>query len=215
MGRPQVAYRETIRRASRAEGKFIRQSGGRGQYGHVVLELSPAENGSGNQFEVAVVGGSVPREFFNAVRSGALEGLLNGVLAGYPVVDVKVVLVDGSSHDVDSSEIAFKIAASMGVKEGLRQGQSVLLEPIMSVEVLCPDSFTGPVIDDMNSRRGRITDIETRGSTQIVRGEAPLAQMFGYVNGLRSLTQGRATFSMQFGQYSPVPDSVAAELIQH
>jgi elongation factor G len=213
VGAPQVAYRETIREAVRAEGRFVRQSGGRGQYGHVILEVEPGASGSGNVFATKVVGGTVPREYFSAVKSGVEDALLNGVLAGFPVVDVKVTLVDGSYHDVDSSEIAFKIAGSMGTKDGLRRARSVLLEPIMKLEIVTPDGFTGSVIDDMNSRRGRITDMESRGNTQIIRGEAPLARMFGYVNNLRSLTQGRATYSMQFSQYAPVPEAVAAEIM--
>jgi elongation factor G len=214
VGNPQVAYRETISQPVRAEGKFIRQAGGRGQYGHVILELEPREQGKGNEVDIQVTGGTVPREYFASIKSGIEDALQNGVLSAFPVVDVKVVCVDGSYHDVDSSEIAFKIAGSMGTKEGLRHGRSILLEPIMRLEVVAPGSFTGAVIDDMNSRRGRITDIETRGTTQIIRGEAPLARMFGYVNGLRSLTQGRATYSMQFSQYAPVPDAVAAEIVQ-
>jgi elongation factor G len=214
VGEPQVAYRETIRQAVRAEGRFVRQSGGRGQYGHVILEMEPGDPGSGSVFETKVVGGTVPREYFSAVKGGVLEALQNGVLAGFPVVDIKVTLVDGSYHDVDSSEIAFKVAGSMGTRDGLQRAKSILLEPIMKLEVVTPDGFTGGVIDDMNSRRGRITDIETRGGTQIIRAEAPLARMFGYVNNLRSLTQGRATYTMHFSQYAAVPEGVAAEITQ-
>ena len=192
----------------------MRQSGGSGQYGHVVLEMEPAESGSGNEFETKIVGGSVPREFFNSVGRGVRDGLSSGVLAGFPIVDVNVTLVDGSSHDVDSSDIAFQIAGSMGLKEGMRQGKSQLLEPIMAVEVVAPESFTGSVIDDMNSRRGRVSNIEARGNTQVIQADVPLGNMFGYVNSLRSLTQGRATFTMQFDHYDPVPASVAEEIIK-
>ena len=214
VGKPQVAYKETIREATRAEGRFVRQSGGRGQYGHVILELEPNESGGGIEFETKVVGGSVPRDYFKAVGKGVRQALQNGVLAGFPVVDVKVRLVDGSSHDVDSSEMSFQIAGSMGTKDGLLKGKSALLEPIMDVEVVAPESFMGTVIDDLNSRRGKISSVEARGTTQVIRGEVPLGSMFGYVNSLRSLTQGRATYTMQFGRYAQVPAAVAAEIIQ-
>ena len=214
VGRPQVAYKETIRAAARVEGRFVRQSGGRGQYGHVVLEMGPGAPGSGITFETKVVGGRVPRDYWKAVERGARECLQSGVLAGFPVVDVYVRLVDGSSHDVDSSELAFQIAASMGVREGLRKGKSRLLEPIMTVEVVAPESFTGSVIEDINSRRGRISAVEARGNTQVIQAQAPLGNMFGYVNSLRSMTQGRATYTMQFGHYEQVPESVAAEIVK-
>ena len=214
VGKPQVAYKETLVKPVRVEGKYVRQSGGSGQFGHVVLEMEPAESGSGNEFETKIVGGSVPREFFNSVGRGVQDGLSSGVLAGFPIVDVNVTLVDGSSHDVDSSDIAFQIAGSMGLKEGMRQGKSQLLEPIMAVEVVAPESFTGSVIDDMNSRRGRVSNIEARGNTQVIQADVPLGNMFGYVNSLRSLTQGRATFTMQFDHYDPVPASVAEEIIK-
>jgi elongation factor G len=196
------------------EGRFVRQSGGKGQYGHVVFEMEPGESGSGISFETKVVGGRVPRDYWKAVERGARECLLSGVLAGFPVVDVHVRLVDGSSHDVDSSELAFQIAASMGAREGLKQGKSQLLEPIMAVEVVAPESFTGPVIEDVNSRRGRILAVEARGNTQVIQAHAPLGSMFGYVNSLRSLTQGRATYTMQFDHYEQVPESVAAEIVK-
>jgi elongation factor G len=215
VGKPQVAYKETISRATKAEGRFVRQTGGRGQYGHVVLELEPREPGEGSDFETKVVGGSVPRDYWNAVQKGVEAALHNGILAGYPVIDVRVRLIDGSAHDVDSSEMAFQIAASMGVRDGLRKGGSQLLEPIMAIEVIAPKSFMGTVIEDLSSRRGRILEAEARGSTQVIRSEAPLATMFGYVNSLRSLTQGRALFTMQFSHYAPVPQSTAAEIIQH
>jgi elongation factor G len=214
VGKPQVAYKETLRQPVKVEGKYVRQSGGSGQYGHVVLEMEPAESGTGNSFETKVVGGRVPREFFSSIERGVKDGLTSGILAGFPVVDVKVKLVDGSSHDVDSSDIAFQIAGSMGAKEGMRQGKSQLLEPIMAVEVVSPESFTGSVIDDLNSRRGRISDMQMRGNTQVIRADVPLGNMFGYVSSLRSMSQGRATFTMQFDHYDSVPGSVAEEIIK-
>ncbi len=214
VGKPRVAYRESITRATRAEGKFIRQSGGKGQYGHVVLEIEPGEQGSGIAFQAKVLGGAIPREYFKPVEQGVREAATAGVLAGFPVADIKVRLVDGSYHDVDSSDIAFKIAGSMALREGLRNAGPQLLEPIMEVEVVTPEAATGAVIDDLNQRRARISDIETRMGTQVVRAEAPLGSMFGYVGSLRSLSQGRATFTMQFGRYAAVPDAVAAEIIK-
>ena len=214
VGKPQVAYKETITQPVRCEGRFVRQSGGKGQFGHVILEIEPADPGEGVSFEAKVVGGRVPREYFRAVETGIRESLQSGILAGFPVVDIRTKLVDGSYHDVDSSEIAFKIAGSMGVREGLRRASSVLLEPIMAVEVVTPESSTGSVIDDLSSRRGQIGGIEARGNTQVIRAEVPLGTMFGYVNSLRSMTQGRATYTMQFEQYSPVPGAVAAEIVQ-
>ncbi|MFQ5699784.1 MAG: elongation factor G [Myxococcota bacterium] len=214
VGKPQVAYKETITRAVRSEGRFVRQSGGRGQYGHAILEMEPSDKGAGIAFEAKVVGGAVPREFFSAVEAGVREALQNGAVAGFPVVDVKVRLVDGSSHDVDSSEIAFKIAGSMAARDGLKKGHSILLEPVMRVEVVAPESFMGAVIDDLNSRRGRVVEVEARGTTQVIRAETPLANMFGYVNSLRSMTQGRATYSMHFDHYAPVPAAVAESIVQ-
>ena len=214
VGRPQVAYRETVTEPSRGEGRLVRQTGGRGQYGHVVLELEPGERGSGIEFDTRVVGGSVPREYFRAVEAGVREAVLSGPVGGFPMVDLRVRLVDGSSHDVDSSEIAFKIAGSMGVRDGIRNGKPILLEPVMQVEVVAPDSFMGAVIDDLNSRRGRIGGVEARGNTQVIRALAPLGSMFGYVNSLRSMTQGRATFTLQFDYYAPVPDAIAGSLVQ-
>ena len=213
VGNPQVAYKETITANSEAEGRFVRQSGGRGQYGHVWLKAMRNPK-PGNLFENKLVGQSIPREFVGAIRQGVEESLTTGPLAGFPVVDVLIQLFDGSYHDVDSSDMAFKIAASMGTREALTKAKPQLLEPVMSVEVVAPESFTGVIIDDLNSRRGRITALEGRGNTQIIRAEAPLASMFGYVNSLRSMTQGRATFTMQFGRYAPVPDSIAAEIVQ-
>jgi elongation factor G len=213
VGKPQVAYRETIAKPVRAEGKFVRQSGGRGQYGHAVLDMAPLARGTGIQFETKVVGGVIPREYYKAIEQGAREALQFGVLAGFPVVDVRAVLVDGSYHEVDSSEIAFKIAASMAVRDGLEKGASQLLEPVMSVEIVAPDSFMGSCIEDLNGRRGRIVGLESRGNTQVIRGEAPLANMFGYVSALRSMTQGRATYTMQFHHYAAVPEATAAQII--
>jgi len=210
VGQPQVAYKETITRPTKAEGRFVRQTGGRGQYGHVKLELEPNEPGGGVEFQTKVVGGSVPREYFKAVKQGVMEALQSGVVSGYPVVDVKVRLVDGSSHDVDSSELAFKVAGSMGARDGLRKGASILLEPIMAVEVVAPEAFMGVIIDDLNSRRGKIVAVEARGATQVIRATVPLANMFGYVNSIRSMTQGRAVYTMQFEHYAPAPESSQA-----
>ncbi|HTR45458.1 MAG TPA: elongation factor G [Thermodesulfovibrionales bacterium] len=213
VGKPQVAYRETIRTATKAEGKFVRQSGGRGQYGHVLLQLEPAEVGKGFEFVNKVVGGSIPREYISAVEKGIREALDSGVLAGYPVVDVKVTLYDGSYHEVDSSEMAFKIAASMGFKDGAKKAKPVLLEPIMSVEVVTPEEYMGDVMGDLNSRRGRIQSMEKRGNAQVIRAEVPLSEMFGYATDLRSKTQGRATYTMQFAHYDEVPKGIADTII--
>jgi elongation factor G len=215
VGKPQVAYKETITEAVRVEGRYIKQSGGSGDYGVVVLEVEPGEPGSGFSFESAVKGGAVPREFVPAVRQGCEEATQSGMLAGFPVVDLKVRLVDGQTHDVDSSERSFKIAASIGAKEALRTAKPVLLEPIMAVEVVTPDEFVGSVQGDLNSRRGAITLIEARGTSQVVRADVPLATMFGYVNNLRSMTQGRATYTMQFSHYEPVPANVAEGIVYH
>ena len=212
IGRPQVAYKETITRPVRVEGRFVRQTGGRGQYGHVWLELEPLPRGEGFVFEDRIVGGVVPKEFIPAVEAGIREAMQTGGVAGYPVVDLKAVLVDGSYHEVDSSEMAFKIAASMALKEGVRRGRPVILEPVMRVEVVTPEEFTGDVIGDLNARRGRIEGMEVRAGTQVVRALVPLATMFGYATDLRSMTQGRATYSMEFDHYAPVPESLAAEL---
>ena len=214
VGRPQVAYRETVRKkVAQVEGKFIRQSGGKGQYGHVVIDLEPAEQGAGFLFEDKIVGGVIPREFIRPVEAGIKEALETGVLAGYPVVDVKVSLVFGSYHDVDSSEMAFKIAGSMAFKEAARAAHPVLLEPIMEVEVVTPADFLGDVIGDLSSRRGKIGGMTQRGDAQVVAGEVPLAEMFGYSTQLRSMTQGRAVYSMQFDHYAEVPKLVAEQII--
>jgi len=212
VGKPQVAYRETIRKTVQAEGKFIKQTGGRGKYGHVWIELSPNEPGKGFEFENAIVGGVVPKEYINPVMNGLQEALRNGVLAGYPVVDIKAKLFDGSYHDVDSDEISFKVAASMAFKQGALKANPVLLEPMMSVEVTTPEDYLGDVMGDLNSRRGKIEGFTSRKDAQVIKAMVPLAQMFGYATILRSMTQGRAIYSMQFAYYSEVPKSVAEEI---
>jgi len=213
IGKPQVAYRETITKAVKAEGKFVRQTGGRGQYGHVVLEVEPNERGAGFVFENKIVGGVVPKEYIAPVEAGIKEAMLTGVVAGFPVVDVKVTLVDGSYHEVDSSELAFKIAGSIGFKEACRKAAPVILEPVMKLEVVTPDDFLGDVMGDINARRGRIEGMEQRGNTQIVRGYVPLAEMFGYATALRSMTQGRAQHTMTFAYYEQVPPALAEEIV--
>ena len=213
VGKPQVAYRETIGKKVKVEGKFVRQSGGRGQYGHVWLEVEPQEPGKGYEFVDAIKGGVVPREYIPAVDKGIQEAMDNGVMAGFPVVDVKVTLIDGSYHEVDSSEMAFKIAGSMGFKEGCQKASPVLLEPIMSVEVVVPEEYMGDVIGDLNSRRGRIMGMDSRAGAQVVSAMVPLANMFGYSTDLRSATQGRATYAMTFDHYEPVPKSVSDEIV--
>ncbi len=213
VGKPQVAYRETIRRPAEAQGRFVRQTGGRGQYGDVYLEVEPNEPGGGVTFENKIIGGSIPREYVPAVEKGVREALETGVLAGYPMVDVKVRLTDGSYHEVDSSEMAFKIAGSMAVKEACRRAKSVLLEPVMSVEVVTPEEYMGAIVGDLNSRRGRIVSMEARGSSQVIRASVPLGQMFGYATEMRSMTQGRATYTMQFSRYEEVPTAIAEEIM--
>ena len=215
VGRPQVAYRETIRKpALNVEGKFIRQTGGRGQYGHVVINLYPAEPGSGLIFEDKIVGGVVPKEYIGPVEQGIKEAMENGVLAGYPMVDLRVELIDGSYHEVDSSEMAFKIAGSIALKEAARRADPVLLEPIMDVEVVTPPEYMGEVMGDLSSRRGKIGGMTPRGDAQVIGASVPLAEMFGYSTALRSLTQGRAVYSMQFSRYEEMPKSKADEIIQ-
>jgi elongation factor G len=216
VGKPRVAYRETIRQpVEKAVGRFVRQTGGRGQFGHVVLRLEPQEPGQGFEFENAIVGGAIPREFISPVEAGVKEALESGVLAGYPVVDVKVTLYDGSYHEVDSSEMAFKIAGSMGVKEGIMQGSPVLLEPIMFVEVLAPEEYTGDVIGNLSANRAMIDGMEMRADgLQAVKAKVPLAEMFGYATRLRSMTQGRGIFTMEFSHYAPVSDELARELLR-
>jgi elongation factor G len=230
VGKPQVAYRETIRKKSEAEGKFIRQTGGRGQYGHVKVRLEPlaaeiaaaaaAGDGTGEkvekkQFEFVndIVGGSVPREYIKPVEEGIKEAMEGGVLAGYPMVDIRAILYDGSYHEVDSSEMAFKIAGSMAFKEAARRATPVLLEPVMQVEVVVPEDYMSAIIGDLNSRRGRIEGMEHRAGSQVIRALVPLSEMFGYATQMRSNTQGRATFSMHFARYEEVPRSVAEEII--
>jgi elongation factor G len=213
VGQPQVSYRETITQPVKAEGKFVRQSGGRGQYGHVQLELTPVEAGGGFEFVDRIVGGAIPKEYIPAVERGIREALDGGVIAGFPMVDLRVALVDGSYHEVDSSERAFHIAGSMGFKEGVKKGKPILLEPIMNLEIVVPEEFVGDAIGDLNSRRGRIKSLENRKGVQVVQAEVPLATMFGYATDLRSATQGRATFTMQFDHYEPVPQNLAEEII--
>jgi len=214
VGAPQVAYRETIRQAAKIDSKFARQSGGRGQYGHVVVEFEPNEEGAGFEFNNKIVGGVVPREYIPAVEHGIEEALQNGILAGYPVVDVKAALVFGSYHDVDSNEMAFKIAASMAVKQLKDKSGAVILEPMMKVEIVIPDEYMGDIMGDVTSRRGRVEGMEARGNAQVVRSMIPLSEMFGYATGLRSRTQGRGTYSMHFDHYEEVPKSVAEEIIK-
>jgi elongation factor G len=213
VGHPQVAYRETIRKTvERVEGKFVRHTGGSGQYGHVVINMSPAEPGQGFVFEDKVVGGVIPREFIKPAEQGMREAMEIGVLAGYPMVDVKVQLVFGSYHDVDSSALAFKIAGSMAFKEAARRAGPVLLEPMMSVEVVTPADYMGDVIGDLSSRRGKIQGIDQRGGAQVINAVVPLSEMFGYSTSLRSMSQGRAVYSMQFAHYEEVPKSKAEEI---
>ncbi|HDR7486249.1 TPA: elongation factor G [Bacillus pacificus] len=214
VGAPQVAYRETFRSAAKVEGKFARQSGGRGQFGHVWIEFEPNEEGKGFEFENKIVGGVVPREYIPAVGAGLEDALKNGVLAGYPVVDIKAALVDGSYHDVDSSEMAFKIAASMALKAAVSKCNPVILEPMMKVEVVIPEEYMGDIMGDVTSRRGRVEGMEARGNAQVVRAMVPLSEMFGYATSLRSNTQGRGTFSMVFDHYEEVPKSVSEEIIK-
>jgi elongation factor G len=214
VGRPQVAYRETITRPSKAQGRFVRQTGGRGQYGDVVLELQPLEKGKGFEFENKIIGGSIPREYISAVEDGIREALSTGIIAGYPVVDVKATVVDGSYHEVDSSEMAFKIAASMGFKEAMHKGSPVLLEPVMKVEVTCPEEFAGDIMGDLSSRRGSIEGMMPRaGGVASVTSMVPLSEMFGYATTLRSMTQGRATFTMEFHHYDPVSNTLKEKIV--
>ncbi|MDR7867674.1 MAG: elongation factor G [Sporomusaceae bacterium] len=213
VGKPQVAYRETIRKTVKAEGKFVRQSGGRGQYGHCWLELTPQEPGAGFEFENKIVGGVIPKEYINPIEAGVKEAMESGVLAGYPMVDIKVTVYDGSYHDVDSSEMAFKIAGSMGFKAGAAKADPTLLEPYMKVEVTVPEEYMGDVIGDLNSRRGRIEGMEARAGAQVIRSFVPLAEMFGYATDLRSRTQGRGVYSMEFDHYEDVPKSISEAIV--
>jgi elongation factor G len=219
VGKPQVSYRETIRRAADGNGRFVRQTGGRGQYGHAMIHLEPREKGAGYEFVDKVVGGAIPREYIKSIDAGIREALETGIYAGFPAVDVRATVYDGSYHEVDSSEMAFKIAGSMAVKDAFEKADPTILEPIMRVEVIMPEEFMGDVIGDLNSRRGHIEGMETRGTgeghrTQVVRAFVPLAQMFGYATDLRSMTQGRATYSMEFSHYAEVPSGIASELAQ-
>jgi elongation factor G len=214
VGNPQVAYRETIKKKVTQEGKYIKQSGGRGQYGHVWLDVEPLEAGKGFEFANKIVGGTIPKEYIPAVEKGVREAMESGVMAGYPVVDIKVTLFDGSYHEVDSSEMAFKIAGSLCFKEAMRKASPILLEPIMKVEVIVPDEYMGDVMGDLSSRRGRIEGMEARGSAQVIRCKVPLKEMFGYATVLRSLTQGRATYTMLFDHYEEVPSNISEEIIK-
>ncbi len=213
VGKPQVAYRETITRQVEAEGRYIRQTGGRGQYGHCWLRLIPRQPGEGFEFDNVIVGGVIPKEFINPIEKGVVEAMQGGVLAGFPMVDIKVEVFDGSYHDVDSSEMAFKIAGSIGFKEGAARAHPVLLEPIMDVEVVTPEPFMGDVIGDLNSRRGKIQGMNPRAAAQVITAQVPLAEMFGYATDLRSKTQGRATYTMQFGHYAQVPGNIAETIV--
>jgi len=213
IGKPQVAYRETIRQRAEAEGKFIRQTGGRGQYGHVKIALEPVEPGTGIEFENEIVGGSIPKEYIKPVEEGVREALESGVLAGYEVVDVKVTLLDGSYHEVDSSEIAFKIAGSMALKEAARRARPVLLEPVMRVEIVVPEEYMGAVTGDLHSRRGRVESTESRLGSAIIQCKVPLSEMFGYSTDMRSMTQGRATYTMHFSHYEEAPKAISEEVV--
>jgi elongation factor G len=213
VGKPQVAYRESITREAEADGRFVRQTGGRGQYGHVKIRIEPLGPGKGCEFVNGIVGGSIPREYIPAVEKGVREAMESGILAGYEMNDVKITLYDGSYHEVDSSEIAFKIAASMAFKEAARHAGAVLKEPIMKVEAVVPEEYMGEVIGNLNSRRGRIESMDSRPGTQIIRAMVPLAEMFGYATDLRSLTQGRATYTMHFSQYEEIPKALSDEIV--
>jgi elongation factor G len=213
VGRPQVSYRETIRKPVKGEGRFVRQTGGKGQYGHAVITLEPLDRGGGVEFESKIVGGAVPREFFKPIEQGIRDALAGGVVAGFPVIDLKATLIDGSFHEVDSSEMAFKIAGSMAAKDGVTKADPAILEPVMKVEVVAPEEFMGDVIGNLNSKRGHMDGIDERGSSRVIRAHVPLAEMFGYATELRSMTQGRATYSMEFSRYAEVPTNLANELI--
>jgi elongation factor G len=214
VGRPQVAYRETVgKKVEKIRGKFVRQTGGKGQYGDAVIDLEPTAPGEGYEFLDKIVGGKIPKEYVPSIDAGIKESMASGILAGYPVVDIRVTLVDGSYHDVDSSEMAFKIAGSMAFKEAMRRAQPKLLEPVMLVEVTTPEDYLGDVMGNLNSRRGRVEGMEPVGNAQVIRAIVPLAEMFGYATDIRSMSQGRATFHMEFDHYEEVPQSIATELI--
>jgi len=215
VGRPQVAYRETIQGTARAEGRFVRQSGGKGQYGHVWITIEPNERGKGFEFVNGIVGGTIPREYVPGVEFGIREALKNGIIAGFPVIDVKVKLVDGSYHEVDSSIDAFKIAGSLAIKSAVNKATPVILEPVMKVEVTCPEEFLGSILGDLNSRRGMVLGSDNRGgNTQVISAYVPLSEMFGYVNNLRGSTQGRASYSMEFDHYDPLPRTLQEEIVK-
>jgi elongation factor G len=214
VGAPQVAYRETIKKAiEKVEGKYVRQSGGRGQYGHVVINLEPTGPGGGYEFVDKITGGRVPREYIPSVDSGIEDALDGGIIAGFPLVDVRAVLVDGSYHDVDSSEMAFRIAGSMALQEAAKRAGVKLLEPVMEVEVVTPEEYMGDVIGDLNARRGKVEGMQQRGNAQVIRAQVPMSEMFGYATDLRSKTQGRAVYSMQFHSYQDVPQTIADEIV--
>jgi elongation factor G len=213
VGKPQVAYRETIRKSSKAEGKYIKQSGGKGQYGHAVIEVEPGETGTGFEFVSKIVGGSIPKEYIPAVEQGVKTTCESGILSGYPLIDIKVTLVDGSYHDVDSNEMAFKVAGSMAIKDAVKKASPVLLEPMMKVEVEVPEDFLGDVMGDLNSRRGNIEGMNSEDGQAKVTAKVPLAEMFGYATDIRSKTQGRGIFSMEFSNYEEVPRNVAEAII--
>jgi elongation factor G len=214
VGKPQVAYRETITKVVNQDTKFAKQTGGRGKYGHVVIEVSPNEPGAGFQFENAIVGGVIPKEYIPAVQEGIKEAMKSGAIAGYPVVDVKVKLYDGSYHDVDSDEMSFKIAGSLAFKDAMKKASPILLEPIFDLEIVTPDEYLGDVMGDVNSRRGKIEGFTARKDAQVIKAKVPLSEMFGYATILRSMTQGRAIYTMQFDHYAPVPQSIAEKIIE-
>jgi elongation factor G len=213
VGKPQVAYRETIRQSVEQEGKYVKQSGGKGQYGHVWIRMEPREPGAGYEFVNAIVGGSIPKEFISPIDKGIKEQMENGVIAGFPVVDVKVTVFDGSYHDVDSNEMSFKIAGSMAFKEGAKKARPVLLEPIMKVEVVTPEDYLGDVMGDLNRRRGIVQGMDDSPSGRVVRAEVPLGEMFGYATDVRSMSQGRATYTMEFSKYNEAPASIAEQIV--
>jgi len=214
VGRPRVAYKETITVPAKVESRFVRQTGGHGQYGHVEVEFEPQERGKGFEFIEAIKGGTIPRNFIPPVQAGIKEAMETGVLAGYPVVDIKATLLDGSYHEVDSSEMAFKMAGSMALRDGVRKGRPVLLEPIMKLEVVTPEQFLGDIIGDLNSKRGHIGKVDTQGEMYVINCLIPLAETFGYATGLRSLTQGRATHSLEFHSYQQVPENLKDEIVE-
>jgi elongation factor G len=213
VGRPQVAYKETIKVGTQSEGKYVRQSGGRGQYGHVLIKLNPKERGEGFEFVDEIKGGIIPKEYIPAVEKGIKEAMEKGILAGYPLVDMSVTLYDGSFHEVDSSEFAFKIAASMALQDGAKRANPIILEPLMNLEVVIPSEFFGEVVGDLSARRGKIKDTQDRLNLKIINAQLPLAEMFGYATTLRSLTEGRGTFTMEFDSYAETPQNIAQDIV--